>query len=74
VDKTEPEDKGVLGDQRKRGIQSDMGGAYHSCFIMDMQNPGRSDGICASDNANGKNNAACQRVYPGTTCEQAASS
>jgi hypothetical protein len=51
-----------------------MDGAYHSCFIMATQNPGRNNSICASDNANGKNNASCQRLYFGIMYEQAAAS
>jgi hypothetical protein len=70
VDKTEFEDKVVLGDQRERGIQSDMGGAYHKCVIMDMQNRRWSDSICPSDTTTGKDHASYQRLYPGIMYEQ----
>jgi hypothetical protein len=50
-----------------------MDGAYHSCFIMDMQNPGRGDSVRPSDNAHGKNNAFYQRLYSGIMYEQTAS-
>jgi hypothetical protein len=35
-DKTEPEDTVVLENQRERGVQPTMGGAYTDSFTMDM--------------------------------------
>jgi hypothetical protein len=39
MDKTESEDKVILGNQRKCGIQSDIGSAYYIGLVVDMQKP-----------------------------------
>jgi hypothetical protein len=36
MDKAEPEDKVILGNQREHGIQPDMGGAYYIGLVVDM--------------------------------------
>jgi hypothetical protein len=37
MDKAEPENKDVLGNERECGIQPDMGSAYNIGFVVDMQ-------------------------------------
>jgi hypothetical protein len=39
MDKTEFEDKIILGNQQECGIHSNMGGAHSFCFTVDLQNP-----------------------------------
>jgi hypothetical protein len=39
MDKTEPEDKIVLGNERECGIQPDMGSTYYIGVVVDMKNP-----------------------------------
>jgi hypothetical protein len=38
MDKAEPEDKVVPGNEYERGIQPDMDGAHHAGIIVDTQN------------------------------------
>jgi hypothetical protein len=38
MDKTESEDKVILGNRQKCGIQPDMGSAYYIGLVVDMQN------------------------------------
>jgi hypothetical protein len=39
MDKAEPEDKDILGNQRECGIQPNMGGAYYMGLVVYLQNP-----------------------------------
>jgi hypothetical protein len=38
MDKAEPEDKVILGNEHERGIQPDMGGVHYTGITVDMQN------------------------------------
>jgi hypothetical protein len=65
MDKTEPEDKVILGDEQKRGIQPDMGSAHYIGVTVDMQNPGRYYRLRPSDGTNDEDDPSFKRLYPG---------
>jgi hypothetical protein len=59
-----------LGNQRKCGIQSDIGSAYYIGLVVDMQKPWRNNRFRPSDIADDKNNSSFQRLYLGIMYEQ----
>jgi hypothetical protein len=65
MDKTEPEDKVVLGDEQKRGIQPDMGSAYYIGITVDKQNRKRDMCLCSSDTTNDEDNLSFKMLYHG---------
>ena len=65
MDKTEPEDKVILGNEHERGIQPDMGSAHYIGIIVDMQNRRRDTCLRSSDSANDEDNPSFKKFHPG---------